>query len=91
MPGVGAVNVMGAGDYSMRIWLDPAAMRIRYLSPAMCIRDSTNLDNAPGGVNFKIAEKIGLKNVRILEAKENALVKFTTFVPRTKHWPTIPN
>lgn len=32
--GVGAVNVMGAGDYSMRIWLDPEAMRIRGLSPA---------------------------------------------------------
>lgn len=31
----------------------------------------TNLDNAPGGVNFKIAEKIGLKNVRVLEAKED--------------------
>ena len=33
----------------------------------------TNLDNAPGGVNFKIAEKIGLKNVRILKSggKEN--------------------
>ena len=30
--GVGAVNVMGAGDYSMRIWLDPEAMRIRNLS-----------------------------------------------------------
>ena len=30
--GVGAVNVMGAGDYSMRIWLDPEAMRIRGLS-----------------------------------------------------------
>lgn len=30
----------------------------------------TNLDNAPGGVNFKIAEKIGLKKVRVLEAKE---------------------
>ena len=27
----------------------------------------TNLDNAPHGVNFKIAEEIGLKNVRILE------------------------
>ncbi|MEG1562915.1 MAG: Nif3-like dinuclear metal center hexameric protein [Bacteroides sp.] len=27
----------------------------------------TNLDNAPGGVNFKIAEKMGLKNVRILK------------------------
>ncbi|WP_291533085.1 efflux RND transporter permease subunit [Bacteroides sp.] len=32
VPGVGAVNVMGAGDYSMRIWLDPAALRIRNLS-----------------------------------------------------------
>lgn len=41
----------------------------------------TNLDNAPGGVNFKIAEKIGLKNPRILEAKENALIKLVTFVP----------
>lgn len=41
----------------------------------------TNLDNAPQGVNFKIAEKIGLKNVRILEAKENALIKLVTFVP----------
>ena len=32
VPGVGAVNVMGAGDYSTRIWLDPEAMRIRNLS-----------------------------------------------------------
>ena len=31
VPGVGAVNVMGAGDYSMRIWLNPEAMRIRNL------------------------------------------------------------
>lgn len=30
--GVGAVNVMGAGNYSMRIWLDPEAMRIRNIS-----------------------------------------------------------
>lgn len=41
----------------------------------------TNLDNAPGGVNFKIAEKIGLKNIRILEEKENSLLKLVTFVP----------
>ena len=33
VPGVGAVNVMGAGNYSMRIWLDPEAMRIRNVSP----------------------------------------------------------
>ena len=41
----------------------------------------TNLDNAQGGVNFKIAEKIGLKNVRILEPKGNGLMKLVTFVP----------
>ena len=33
-PGVGAVNIMGAGNYSMRVWLDPEAMRIRGISPA---------------------------------------------------------
>ena len=44
----------------------------------------TNLDNAPQGVNFKIAEKIGLKNVRILEPKENQLLKLVTFVPQAQ-------
>lgn len=29
----------------------------------------TNLDNAPGGVNYRIAEKIGLQNLEWLEAK----------------------
>ena len=42
----------------------------------------TNLDNALQGVNYKIAEKIGLKQVRILGPKENALLKLVTFVPR---------
>src|SRR5205823_504679 len=31
--GVGAVNVFGAGQYSMRIWLDPEKMRARALVP----------------------------------------------------------
>ena len=44
----------------------------------------TNMDNAWGGVNFKIAEKLGLKNVRVLEPKENALLKLVTFVPVAK-------
>lgn len=34
----------------------------------------TNLDNAPQGVNFKIAEKIGLKNISILQPKESILI-----------------
>ena len=33
-PGVGGVEIMGAGKYSMRVWLDPEAMRIRGISPA---------------------------------------------------------
>ena len=33
-PGVGAVNIMGAGKYSMRVWLDPETMRIRGVSPS---------------------------------------------------------
>lgn len=41
----------------------------------------TNLDNAPQGVNYKIAEKIGLTNIQILDPKANALVKLVTFVP----------
>lgn len=41
----------------------------------------TNLDNARNGVNFKIAEKIGLKNLRVLAPKENSLLKLVTFVP----------
>ena len=31
--GVGNVQVMGSGNYSMRIWLDPEAMRIRGITP----------------------------------------------------------
>ena len=33
-PGVGGVDIMGTGKYSMRIWLDPEAMRIRGISAA---------------------------------------------------------
>lgn len=42
----------------------------------------TNLDNVLTGVNQKIAEKIGLKNFRILAPKNDALTKLTTFIPQ---------
>ncbi len=41
----------------------------------------TNLDSVTGGVNFKIAEKLGLQNVRILAPKGQVLSKLVTFVP----------
>lgn len=41
----------------------------------------TNLDNAPQGVNYKIASLLGLEDIHILSTKENALSKLVTFVP----------
>ena len=42
----------------------------------------TNLDNVANGVNFKIAEKLGLKNIKILAPKCQSLMKLTVFVPQ---------
>jgi dinuclear metal center YbgI/SA1388 family protein len=41
----------------------------------------TNLDNVFHGVNHKIAEKIGLKNLKILAPKSQILKKLVTFIP----------
>lgn len=42
----------------------------------------TNLDNVAGGVNFKIAEKLGLTQVKILAPKKQNQMKLTVFVPQ---------
>ncbi len=42
----------------------------------------TNVDNVVNGVNGKIAEKIGLKNLRTLQPKPEMLMKLVTFVPK---------
>ena len=50
VPGVGAVNVMGAGDYSMRIWLKPDVMAQYKLIPndvAAALAEQ-NIEAAPG-------------------------------------------
>lgn len=41
----------------------------------------TNLDNANGGVNYKIAEKIGLTNCKPLVSKKGLLNKLVVFCP----------
>jgi dinuclear metal center YbgI/SA1388 family protein len=43
----------------------------------------TNLDNVKGGVNAKIAEKLGLVNLKILSPKKQILKKLVTYVPAT--------
>jgi dinuclear metal center YbgI/SA1388 family protein len=42
----------------------------------------TNLDNVLQGVNGKLADKIGLKNSRILRPKQDILLKLVTYVPK---------
>ena len=44
----------------------------------------TNLDNVIGGVNGRVADKLGLKDVSILSPKDNILKKLFTFVPVDK-------
>lgn len=41
----------------------------------------TNLDNVVNGVNYRIAERLGLSKVSILKKKRNTLLKLTVFVP----------
>jgi dinuclear metal center YbgI/SA1388 family protein len=41
----------------------------------------TNLDNAVGGLNFRLAEKIGLRNIKVLRHRRGELLKLVTFVP----------
>jgi dinuclear metal center YbgI/SA1388 family protein len=41
----------------------------------------TNLDNVKNGVNRKIGEKIGLRNMRILVPRTDTLAKLVTFIP----------
>jgi dinuclear metal center YbgI/SA1388 family protein len=41
----------------------------------------TNLDNVLTGVSQRMAQVLKLQNVRVLEPKQNTLLKLTTFVP----------
>jgi len=42
IPGVADANVFGVGNYSMRVWLDPALMRERSLTPADVMQQINN-------------------------------------------------
>ena len=50
--GVGGVSAFGAGEYSMRIWLDPGKMRLRGLTPADVVSmiESQNMAVSAGSV-----------------------------------------
>lgn len=41
----------------------------------------TNMDSAPGGVNFRLAEMLGLTDIEVLIPRENDLVKLVFYTP----------
>lgn len=41
----------------------------------------TNIDSAPGGVNFRLAERLGLQQIRVLVPREGDLVKLVFYTP----------
>ncbi|WP_462318334.1 Nif3-like dinuclear metal center hexameric protein [Marinilabilia sp.] len=41
----------------------------------------TNIDSVEKGVSGKLAEKLGLSNIKVLQGRGNLLVKLVTFVP----------
>jgi hydrophobic/amphiphilic exporter-1 (mainly G- bacteria), HAE1 family len=64
LPGVGNVNVYGAGQYAMRIWMDPDQLQARGLTPSDVINaiqqqsqevtaGSIGMPPAPEGQNFQ--------------------------------------
>ena len=52
LDGVGGANAFGAGQYSMRVWLDPEMMRVRQITPAdvMSAIQSQNMAVSAGSV-----------------------------------------
>ena len=55
---------------------------LKALSNGIAIYAShTNMDSVHGGVNYRIAQKLGLQNVRILAPKGDALLKLSVYAP----------
>lgn len=52
LEGVGGVNAFGAGDYSMRVWMDPDLMRVRGITPTDVIAAirAQNMEVSAGSV-----------------------------------------
>ncbi len=59
VPGVGNVQVMGAGNYSMRIWLNPEAMRIRSITPQQVYQaiSAQNMEVSAGNIGQPIGKE----------------------------------
>ena len=83
--GVGNVNVFGAGQYSMRVWLDPNKLYVRSLTPYDVIKalqsqsqqvtaGQVGMPPAPSGQDFQLTVDISGRLSEVSEF-ENVVVK----------------
>jgi HAE1 family hydrophobic/amphiphilic exporter-1 len=88
LPGVGDVVVFGAGQYSMRIWLNPEMLKSFSLDPNDVISaiqeqnlqvpaGQVGMPPAPVGQNFQFPVNVAGR-LEEVEAFENIIVKITT-------------
>lgn len=70
----------GIRSIGTRHWLD-RCIRKAIKNDIHIYAIHTNLDNISSGVNNKIAEKIGLKELKVLSPKRGTLQKLTVLVP----------
>jgi hydrophobic/amphiphilic exporter-1 (mainly G- bacteria), HAE1 family len=85
LPGVGNVNIFGAGQYSMRVWLDPNKLKARSLNAQDVVQalqqqsqqvtaGQVGTPPTPPGVNFQVT--IDLQGrLSDVEQYENIIVK----------------
>jgi dinuclear metal center YbgI/SA1388 family protein len=60
----------------------PERIVIKALQAGVAVYSAhTNLDSAYGGISWKMAEKLSLKNVRVLVALKGNLLKLVTYIP----------
>ena len=72
----GGLDRVTADDYV-------SGLALRFAEAGVALYSAhTNLDAAPGGVSFALAETLGLTDVEFLDGFEETLVKLATFVPQ---------
>jgi hydrophobe/amphiphile efflux-1 (HAE1) family protein len=87
VPGVGSVEVMGAGDYSMRIMLDPEEMRVREVTPTEVYDaiKAQNMNVSAGyvGQSFTSADRNAFQYTLNVEGRLTTPEEFENIVVRS--------
>ena len=72
LPGVGNVNVFGAGQYAMRIWLNPDLLQSRGLTPGDVIGGDPAAEPGGGGGRDRRAARAGRAGLPVHAQRQRA-------------------